>query len=81
MAKELKVLIIRPLEKIAGTVLFVFWLVKYQWKKFIEHYNSAGAGAHKLGKVVVLWPNFDPNFSDIWKVQKGYITYIDKGCS
>ena len=37
-------------------------------KKIIEHYNSAGAGAHKVGKVVSLWPNFDRNFSDIWKV-------------
>ena len=26
------------------------------------------AEAHKVGKVVSLWPNFDPNFPDIWKV-------------
>ena len=37
-------------------------------KKVIENYNSVGAGAHKVGKVVSFWPNFDPNFPDIWKV-------------
>ena len=58
-------------KKIAGTVLLVSWLAKYQWKKFIELYNSFGAGAHKIGKVVSLWPNFDPNLSDIWKMWEG----------
>ena len=33
---------------------FVSWLAKYQWKKIIEHYNSVGAGVHKVGKVVSL---------------------------
>ena len=37
-------------------------------KKIIENYNSVGAGAHKVEKVVSFWPNFDPNFPDIWKV-------------
>ena len=37
-------------------------------KKIIENYNSLGGGAHKVGKVVNLRPNFDPNFPDIWKV-------------
>ena len=37
-------------------------------KKITEHYNSVGAGAHKVEKVVSLWPNFDPNIPDIWKV-------------
>ena len=37
-------------------------------KKIIEYYNSVGAGAHKVGKIVSFWPNFDPNFPDIWKV-------------
>ena len=37
-------------------------------KKIIENYNSVGAGAHKVGKVVSFWPNFDPNFPDIWKM-------------
>ena len=55
-------------KKIAGTVLFVSWLATYQWKKIIENCNSVGAGAHKVGKVVSFWPNFDPNFPDIWKV-------------
>ena len=36
-------------------------------KKIIENYNSVGAGAHKVGKVVSFWPNFDPNFTDIWR--------------
>ena len=55
-------------KKIAGMVLFFSWLAKYQSKKNIEHYNYVGAGAHKIGKVVCPWPNFDPNFLDIWKV-------------
>ena len=37
-------------------------------KKIIENYNSIGAEAHKVGKVVRFWPNFDSNFPDIWKV-------------
>ena len=53
---------------IAGTVLFVSWLVIYQRKKTAENCNSVGAGAHKVGKVVSFWPNFDPNFTDIWTV-------------
>ena len=52
-------------KKIVATVLFVSWLAKYQWKRIIEHYNSVGAGAHKVGKVVNLCTNFDSNFSDI----------------
>ena len=31
-------------------------------KKILESCNSVGAGAHKIGKVVSLWPNFNPNF-------------------
>ena len=58
-------------KKIAGTVLFVSWLAEYRWKKIIEQYNFVGAGAHKVGKVVSLWCNFDPNFLDIWKLWKG----------
>ena len=37
-------------------------------KKNIENCNSVGSGAQKIGKVVSFWPNFDPNFPDIWKV-------------
>ena len=33
-------------------------------KKFI----SVGAGAHKVGKEVSLWPNIDPHFPDILSV-------------
>ena len=63
--KQLKIV---EKKKIAGTVLFDSWLAKHKWKKVIENYNSVGAGAHKVGKVVSFWPNFDPNFLDIWKV-------------
>ena len=31
-------------------------------EKKLENCNSVGAGAHKVGKV---WPNADPNFSNI----------------
>ena len=37
-------------------------------KKVIEHYNFVRAGAQKVGIVFSLWRNFDPNFTDIWKV-------------
>ena len=59
------------MKKILGTVVFVFSLAKYQCKNIIEHCNSVGAGAHKVGKVVSLWPNFDPNFPEIWRLRKG----------
>ena len=36
-------------------------------EKNIGNYNSVGAGAHKVGKVVSFWPNFDLNFIDIWR--------------
>ena len=36
--------------------------------EIIERYNSDGAEAHKVGKAVSLWPKFDPNFPDFWKV-------------
>ena len=47
--------------------LFLGWL-NISEKKNIDNYNSVGAGAQKVGKVVRFWPNFDPNFPDIWKV-------------
>ena len=48
---------------------FVCLLVGYMSvkKKNIENCNSVAAGAHKVGKVVSFWPNFDPNFTDIWR--------------
>ena len=30
----------------------------------IENWKSVGAGAHKVGKIVSFWPNFDPYFPD-----------------
>ena len=49
--------------------LSLVWLnISEKKKKNIENYNSVSAGAHKVGKVVSFWPNFDPNFPDIWKV-------------
>ena len=51
---------------------FVFLLVGYisVKKKIVENCNSVGAGAHKVGKVGSFWPNFDPNFTDIWRTYK-----------
>ena len=37
-------------------------------KKIIENSNSVGAGAHNIGKVASFWHNFDPNFTNIWRV-------------
>ena len=51
-------------------VLFVSWLAKKKKKKIIENCNSVEAGVHKVGKVASFWPNFDPNFIDIWRTQK-----------
>ena len=46
---------------------FVCLLVGYiSLKKIIENCNSVGAGAQKEEKVVSFWPNFDPNWTDIW---------------
>ena len=53
-------------------------MAKYQWKKIIEHCNSVGAGAHKVGKVVSLWPNFDPNFFIFGKCEKGKLHVLKK---
>ena len=51
---------------------FVCFSVGYMLvKKNYGTLQSVGAGAHKVRKVVSLWPNFDPNFPDIWKVRKG----------
>ena len=65
-------------KKIAGTVLFVSWLAKYQWKKIIEQCNSVGAGVHKVGKVVSLWSRFDPSFLDILECEKGKLHMLKK---
>ena len=46
-----------------GTVLLVSWLATYKRKRIIENCT----GAHKVGKIVTFWPNFDPNFTDIWR--------------
>ena len=49
-------------------------------KKNIEHCNSVGAGAHKVAKVVSLWPNFDPNSPDtvFGKYEKGKLHILKK---
>ena len=47
---------------------FVCLLVGYiSVKKIIVNCNSVGAGAQNVGKVVSFWPNFDPNFTVIWR--------------
>ena len=47
---------------------FVCLLVGYiSVKKIIENCNSVGAGALNIGRVVILWPKFDPNFTNIWR--------------
>ena len=49
-------------------------------KKNIEHCNSVDAGAHKVGKVVSFWPNFDPNSPDtvFGKYEKGKLHILKK---
>ena len=49
-------------------------------KKNIEHCYSVGAGAHKVGKVVSLWPNFDTNSPDtvFGKYEKGNLHILKK---
>ena len=41
-------------------------------KNIIENYNSVGAGAHKVEKVVSFWPNFDPNLEIVKQVNYIY---------
>ena len=48
----------------ARLCLSIGWL-NITEKKNIKHYNSLGAGAHKVEKAVF------PNILDIWKVCKG----------
>ena len=46
----------------------VFLLVGYiSVKKIIENCNSVDAGVQNIGIVVSFWPNFDPNFTDVWR--------------
>ena len=59
-------------------VLFVSCWITYQWKKITENCNSVGAEAHKEGKVVSFWPNFDPNFTDIWRRKQGKLHILKK---
>ena len=65
-------------KKIAGTVLIASWLVKYQWKKIIEHYNSVGAGAHKGGKMLVFGPTLTLIFLIFGKCEKGKLHILKK---
>ena len=58
--------------------MFVSWLAKYKWKKIIENYNSVGAGAHKVGKVVSFWPSFDPNLPIFGEHKKGKLNILKK---
>ena len=47
---------------------FVFLLVGYiSVKKIIENCSFVAAGAQNKGKVDSFWPNFDSNFTDIWR--------------
>ena len=55
-------------KEIEGTVLFVSWLATYQWKKIIKNCNYVRAGPHKVGKAASFWLNFNPNFTDIWRM-------------
>ena len=47
-------------------------------KKIIENCNSVGAGAQNMEKVVSFWPNFDPDFTDIWERKKGKLHILKK---
>ena len=47
-------------------------------EKKIENCNSVGAGAQNIGKVIGFWPNFDLNFNDILRAQKGKLYILKK---
>ena len=51
-------------EKMHG-LSFIYLLVGYQWKNFIENCNAVVAGAQNIEHVVSFWPDFDQNFTDI----------------
>ena len=62
--------------KIAGMLLFVSWLAeRYQWK---NNYWKPRVRAHKVGKIVNFWSNFDPNSPNIRRVGKKE-NYFGKG--
>ena len=46
-------------------------------EKIIENCNSVGA--HKVGKIVSFWPNFDPYIHDIRRAKKGKLFIPKKG--
>ena len=53
--------------KLMGTVLFVSWLATYQWKKLLKTATLLVQELIKYEKVINFWPNFDSNFTDIWR--------------
>ena len=59
---------------------FVCLLVGYisMKKKITENCNSVGAGAHKVGKVVSFWPNFDLIFLIFGEIEKGKLYILKK---
>ena len=48
------------MKEIDGTVLST-----YHWKKIVESCSSVGAGARKVEKLILFWPNADPNQTHI----------------
>ena len=60
-------------------VLSVTWVATYHCKWIIENWNSVGAGAHKLEKIVNFWSNFDTYFPDIsQELEKGKLHTLKK---
>ena len=55
------------LERRKSRAQFCFLVGYISVKKIIENCNSVGAGTRNIGKVVSFWPDFDPNFTDIWR--------------
>ena len=62
-----KLILQKILKRKKFRVWFCLSLGHISVKNVIEKSNSVGAGAHKVGKVVSFWPNFDPSFNDIWR--------------
>ena len=53
-------------------------MATYQWQKIIENFNSVGAVAHRLGKLVSFYPNFDPNFTIFGERKKDKLYILKK---
>ena len=62
--------------KAVKTRLFKKYLKKKKIGGTIQFVISVGAEAHKVGKIISFWPNFDTNFTDIRRAWNGKLNIL-----